>query len=142
MGWQLALTARLEAAQGVTALVGSRVYWIERPQGSALPAITLTTISDAMDQHLKDFESLQPARCQIDVWAPTYEVARQITDAVIEAVVPPHTGNGIKFTRAMVDLAPRDMAERSAAPDGKNKIVFRTTTDLIFNHAIAEEEES
>ena len=66
MDWQAALRARLVAAAPVTALVGSRIYWVDRPQASALPAITLQTISDDRPQHMKGFIGLNPARVQVD----------------------------------------------------------------------------
>lgn len=131
MDWQAALRARLVAAAPVTALVGQRIYWVDRPQGTALPAITLQTINDARDQHLKGFEGMQQARVQIDVWAASYASARDITEAVIAALIAPDENNGIQFTRAMIDGL-RDLSERL-----ETQLIYRSSVDFIFHHATA-----
>jgi len=131
MDWQAALRARLTAAAPVTALVGTRTYWIERPQGSALPAITLQTISDEREQHFGGFHASQEARVQIDVWGVTYAQTRQVTEAVIAALVPEHSGNGVSFARAFVDRL-SDTSERMG-----EQTVFRASLDLIIHHASA-----
>lgn len=133
MDWQAALRARLIAAAPLTALVGQRVYWVERPQGSALPAVTLQTVADARNQHLKGFDSIQPARVQIDIWAADYATSRSVTEAVLAAAIPAATQNGVQFARAMVDLPPRDLIERT-----DTQTIFRVSTDLIFNRAFDE----
>lgn len=138
MDWQEALRARLLADGPLTALVSTRIDWVERPQGKSLPAVTLQGISDAREQNLKGFEGLQPARVQYDVWGDTYASVRDTVEALIAAAVPSQTGNGHRFTRAMVELPPRDLTERVSAGDGLNKTVFRTTFDLIHHHALFE----
>lgn len=138
MDWQAALRARLLADGPLAALVSTRVDWVERPQGKTLPAITLQSISDGREQNLKGFEELQPARVQYDVWGDTYADVRAVVEALIAAAVPTNTANGHRFTRAMVELAPRDLTERTSAGDGQKKTVFRTTFDLVHHHALFE----
>ncbi len=110
MDWQGALRARLTGAAPVTALVAQRIYWVDRPQASALPAITLQTIDEPLDQHMGGVMTLQSAVVQVDVWATTYASARAIKEAVIAALLPEATGNGIEFQRAFVSS--RDLGER------------------------------
>lgn len=144
MDWQEALRTRLLADGTLSALVSTRIDWVERPQGKALPAVTLQSISDGREQHLKGFEGLQPARVQYDVWGDTYASVRAVVDALIGdesqdgAAIVSNTANGHRFTRAMVELAPRDLTERTSAGDGQRKTVFRTTFDLIHHHALFE----
>lgn len=130
MDWQSALRARLVADITLAALVGTRVYWAERPQNSLLPAVTLLTISDGREQHLKGIETLQASRVQIDVWAATYASGRAVAEAVLSASIPANLGNGVQFSRAMVDLGPRDLVETTGT-----QTIFRTSMDLIFHHA-------
>jgi hypothetical protein len=131
MDWQGALRARLIAAASVTALVAQRVYWVDRPQASALPAITLQTISEARPQHLKGFDGLSASRVQIDCWAPSHIGSTQLADAVIAAVVPENTANGIHFDRAFIDSI-RDLGERV-----ETQFIHRASIDLIFHHTTA-----
>lgn len=123
---QGALRARLLAAAPVTTLVGQRVYWVDRPQSAALPAIVLQTISDPRPQHLKGFEELRETRVQLDTFALTYAQAKEIAEAAIAAIVPEHTGNGIIFNRALVESV-RDLGEQTAT-----QFVHRTSVDLIM----------
>lgn len=125
MDMQAALRARLLAAAPVTSLVAQRVYWVDRPQAAALPAVTLQTISDERPQHLKGFQALRSTRVQLDVWGDTYSQCRAIAEAAIAALVPEHRGNGIRFDRALVD-GPRDLGEQT-----DTKFIHRTSIDLI-----------
>lgn len=129
MDMQGALRARLIADAGVSALVGQRVYWMERPQGASLPAIVLQVISEDRPQHMKGFTGLDWARVQIDAWGLSYGDARGAAEAVIAAITPEQTGNGVRFTRSFVDIV-RDSTERV-----DTKTIFRTTLDMMIHHA-------
>lgn len=122
---QTALRARLLAAAPVTALVGTRVDWVDRPQGAALPAVTLQIISDLRPQHLKGFQPLRDTRVQVDVWAASYAQKAQLVEAVIAAAVPESTTGGIVFNRAVVDGL-RDLGEQN-----ETQFIHRTSIDLI-----------
>jgi len=131
MDWQAALRARLVAAAPVAALAGDRVYWIERPQGSALPAVTLQTITEDRAQHFAGFHGTQMARVQADIWAPTYGAARGLAEAVVAAAAPEQSGNGVAFGRGFIDRM-ADSGERLGEQN-----VFRVTIDFIIHHAAA-----
>lgn len=132
MDMQGALRARLLAAVPVTALVGQRVTWMDRPQGSALPAVTLQTISDDRPQHMKGFQDYRATRVQVDVWAASYGSGRAVTEAVIAALAPEAANSsGVNFGRSFVE-ALRDLSERLGTQD-----IYRTSFDLIVHHAAA-----
>ena len=131
MDWRGALRARLIAAAPVTALVGQRVYWVDRPQASALPAITLQTISEARRQHMKGFDGLDVSRVQIDCWATSYAQAQALQEAAIAATIDEHAGNGIRFARAFIDSI-RDLGERV-----ETQFIHRASIDLIVHHSTA-----
>lgn len=141
MDWQAALRARLLADAPLTALVGTRIHWVERKQRDPLPGVTLLTVSDGKEQHLKGFQGYQASRVQIDAWAENHKQAFEVTGAVISAAVPPDAGNGHIFSRAMVEIPPRDMVDRPG-DNLSTKTIFRVSMDLIFHHATAEEEGS
>jgi hypothetical protein len=128
---QAALRARLTTAAPVTALVGQRVYWMDRPQGSALPAITLQTITEGRPQHMKGFQDLRSSRVQVDIWGTSFGQVRQISDAVIVALAPAQAGNGISFERTFIDSI-RDLGERT-----ETQFLHRTSIDLIIHHTTA-----
>lgn len=129
MDWQGALRARLTAAAPVTALVGQRVYWVDRPQASSLPAITLQTITEGRTQHMKGFDGFNSSLVQVDCWGTAYGDVRKIAEAVIAALVPENTSNGVRFARAFVDSI-RDLGERV-----ETQFIHRTSLDLIIHHS-------
>jgi hypothetical protein len=131
MDWQGALRARLIAAAPVTALVVQRVYWVDRPQASDLPAITLQTISEERPQHMKGFDGLDVSRVQLDCWATSYSQAQALKEAALAATVGEHTGNGVRFERAFIDSI-RDLGERV-----ETQFIHRASIDLIIHHSTA-----
>lgn len=127
MDWRAALRAR------IIGLAGGRVYFDDRPQTSAMPAIVLVIIDDARPQTLKAFD-LAPSRVQIDAYAATSKDAWDLAEAALSAVVPGGSFNGHNFSRADVAMGPRSLAERSGTTT-----IFRVSMDLIFHHAEQEE---
>lgn len=107
MDMEGALRARLLAAAPVTTIVGTRIYWEDRPQASALPSITLSVVVDGRDQHMGGFESVRDTEVQVDVWATSYSQKKTLKEAVIAALAPAQTGNGIRFQGATrIDAVP------------------------------------
>lgn len=127
MDWRAAFRAR------ATGLAGGRVYWGDRPQGGALPAIVISSVSDDRPQTLKDWD-LAPARIQIDAYAATNKEAWELTETLITTLVPGNVSNGHTFSRAEVALGPRDLHERIG-----NTTIFRVSMDLIVAHKETEE---
>lgn len=125
MDFEGALRARL------VGLAGGRVTWDDRPQASALPAVTLQTIIDNRPQHLKGFNSLRDHHVQIDCWGETFDQAKALKEAVLAAVIPEAIANGIRFDRAIVD------GGGSGGERAGETFVFRQRIDLIFWWAIA-----
>lgn len=131
MDMEGALRARILAAAPVTALVGQRVYWEDRPQAGALPDVTLNVITDERGQTFDGFQGLRGTNIQIDVRATTYAAKKALTEAVIAAVTPKAVSNGIKFGRAS-DIRTRSLNERT-----DTQFIHRTAIDLIVWHSPA-----
>lgn len=126
MDWQGAMLARLRAAAGVTALVGTRTFWEEAPQDTPLPYVTLLDVGEVRGQLMTGWD-LPFARVQIDVWASSYASKNAIMEAVLAALVPASTANGRTFQRAEIALGPRDVAgEREGTTT-----IFRKSADLV-----------
>jgi len=123
--FQAGVRSRLIAA---ATSAGSRIYWVERPQLSALPAVTLQTISDPRPQHLKGLDGARPTRVQVDCWAATYAVALALARACIGALQPPTILAGKKFGQATIE-GQRDLGE-----DQNGTLIHRQSVDLIIWH--------
>jgi hypothetical protein len=121
---------RARALAGATgAVVGSRVYWDERPQGGVLPDVTMWIVSDIRAQHMKGFQGLQPTRVQVDVRAASFAQKKALKEAVIADLTPAHTGNGIRFDRATGVLA-RTLNERTGT-----QFIYRDGVEFVFHHS-------
>lgn len=127
MDFEGATRARLTGAAAVTAINGGRVYWVDRPQASALPASVLDKAGGTREQHLKGFNDLRPTRVQLDSFATTYSQAKALLEAMIDALVPENTSNGIQFNRALVDGEPQTLGERT-----ETQFIHHHTVDLIM----------
>jgi hypothetical protein len=132
MDMEGALRARLIADTTVAGDVGARVYWVDRPQGRPLPDITLQMISGSRDQHMAGFQSLQRERIQVDVRAADFATARRIREAVIAAITPRTTTNGIRFDRASIPNR-----QDSTEPLATGGIVHRHRIDFIISFSNA-----
>lgn len=118
MTWEAALRRRLLADGALSALVADRVFWRLRQQGSALPAVVLTLISDPRPQTLKGFQGNRGSLVQFDCWADggkdgeenTRAEVAALREAVIAALAGPFAQDGVQFSRSMFDPV-RDLGE-------------------------------
>lgn len=118
-----ALIAFILADAGVTAAVGNRVYWVQRPQASEVPAIVLTRIGGLRDYHTQGPSGLISSRVQADVFAKTYGAAKAASRALI-ACLSGHKGG--RFQGAFVD-GERDFYEGDQA-------LHRVSIDFLISH--------
>jgi len=63
-------------------LVSNRIDWQTRPQGSALPSISLQRVSGVRDYAMQGPTGLVASRVQIDCWGSTYASALGVARAV------------------------------------------------------------
>lgn len=128
MDFEGALRARVT---GASTTAGTRVTWDERPQAAALPAVTLQDAADQRPQHLKGFDELKPRLVQIDCWAATSTARAALREAVLAAVVPENTSNGIRFDRAIVEVI------TGGGERVETQFIYRARMDLTFWWATA-----
>lgn len=133
-----ALHARLTGDADVAALVDTRVYWVNRPQNSPLPAIRLQTISDPRPEHLGGYDAARVTRVQADCFAQAkadgtggYKQARALAEKVIAAVAAPATVGGVVFGHTKAE-GPHDLGEDTAAG-----FIHRASVDLLVEHRLA-----
>ena len=65
-----------------TASVGTRIYRLKRPQGTALPAITYRKLSEQNVGYQSGVSTLSRARIGIDCWAALPDAAETVRNAV------------------------------------------------------------
>jgi hypothetical protein len=128
MDMQGGLRARLLADAAVAAAVGSRVYWVQRPQSTALPAITMQTIDDPRPNHMQGFDGARTTRVQLDCWAPSFSAALTLARACIAALAEPTTLNGKRFGPTLID------GQRDLLDDVSGTPIHRQSVDLLVWH--------
>lgn len=127
-----ALRTRLTGDTAVAAVVGTKVYWTQVPQGTALPYIRLQTISDPRPEHLQGYETARVTRVQVDCFAAKYGDARGLAEKVITAVATPGVTGGVHFGRVKAE-GPRDLGEDVAG----GTFTHRASLDLLAEHKLA-----
>lgn len=83
MTFEADLYAHLLGDAAITAMTGSRVYPVLRPQDSAFPAVVYTRVSGTPQQSLDGFTSgLNNFRMQLDCYATRFDQCRLLAEAV------------------------------------------------------------
>ena len=85
--------AILLASTAVTGIVGIRINWGAHPQGSAMPAIVLTTISANNGHTMASPDMLQESRVQVDCDGMTYGATKALSRAVLATLDGYEGGN-------------------------------------------------
>lgn len=108
MSGELVIKALLEAAAGVTALAGQRLYSGARPEGDPLPAVVWIEIHDAPRPPIAGTPGSEPcdARIQVNCLASSSAGVKALKDAVI-AACHRQAGviGGITVTAVLQDMA-------------------------------------
>lgn len=94
MNAETALHARLLASSAVTALVGERIYELRVPYTAPMPAITYQKIDAGYFSTLTRSLSIARPRIQVNCWADTPDVAREVAQAV-RASLDGYDANGV-----------------------------------------------
>jgi hypothetical protein len=125
MDMEGALRARIVALGTAAA---DRVYWMDRPQGTSLPSITLQMISGDREYTSDGLQATRDPRIQLDAWGASYGQAKGIVDAIISGLSVSETNDGIAFEPARFENE-RDGLERLETTN-----VYRRGIDLIVWH--------
>ena len=126
-----ALRARIAGQSGVTALVGTRIYWGLAPQSVAGDFVAMHVISGPRDYTMQAASGLRQTRVQVDCWAGTYGAAKAIARAIESAVSGfKGTVSGKTFQGIFIDAERDD--DTSDTGDGVTR--YRTSLDLLIWH--------
>lgn len=83
---ETALTAELLATAGVTAVVGTRIWWQVAVQATTSPYIVLDAVSKRPVHDMGGLTGLTQARVSASCYAPTYADAKAAAAAVAAAL--------------------------------------------------------
>lgn len=132
-----ALVAHLLADTALASLLGEKITWAIRPQGSALPALVLTRIDGLPDYTMAGPSGLVSSRIQADAWATSYAKAKEAARAAEAALsgidVEIDNGNSpatITILRGGFKQGERDDFEKSSG----GAELYRVSQDFIIWH--------
>lgn len=125
-----ATRARIDDSAALVALVANRIYPVNRPQDSLLPAIRYVVISDNGGEHLKGSDGVFTARIQFDVFSKRYIETRETARLLVASLSGPGTTDGIKFGRILWDR-PTD-----GGGDSAQGYIHSARVDLLVEYAV------
>lgn len=124
-----ALTTRLLATSGLTSLVGNRIYWGIRPQGTTVPAVVLNKISATRLYPNDGPDGLVEARIQFDCWGATFTSVLNVARAIRNSF------NGLSFTDGGVTFQAFFIdSERQSVEEGTPERLHRFSMDFLVWH--------
>ena len=127
-----ALHVYLAGKTTVTDIVGARIYRLNRPQDSALPALTYRKVSGQDQLYQSGTSTLAWCRIELSCWASTPSGAEALRDAIRD-VCQRYSGTVTDDGESVVVLLIRmeDDAEFYDSPDNAGETgVYETTVDL------------
>lgn len=104
---EIELLEILKEDSALTALVGPRIEWGTKAQGSGYPAIVLNVVSDAEGYHMNGPNNLYQGRVQVDAYGLEYGATKAVSKAVV-AVLHCYRGKGF---RLITHVSTRDSRE-------------------------------
>jgi len=113
-----ALLAYLLADAGLSALVGTRIYWGQRPQGEAPPAIVLHLVSGPVDYVMTGPDGLVGYLVQANALGSTALeslLVRRAARAAFEAL------SSAPFSRAFIENQRTHPVERTEGPQASGQ---------------------
>lgn len=125
-----ALSAYLRESAAVVAIVGVRIDWGLRPQGSALPALGLTVVSRIPVDSDEGDSRLSTSRVQADCWAATTTGAKALATALRATLSGRHFQSlGVTF-----DVWTEIETDFAAELDKGGVPIHRVGVDYLINH--------
>lgn len=108
-----ALRAKLLANAAIAAMV-KKIAWVERPEGSLLPSITLTQVGAGREYTHDGADNLTAPLVQFDLWAASQWQVIQL-ERLVTAEMETASGGagvvfGVSFLESQHDFDPEDIA--------------------------------
>ncbi len=99
------IKSALSDDSGLSALIGSRAYLHQAPQGVTMPCVTYFQVSSDINNSLSGPADIIRERWQIDCWADRYSDAMAVSAAVKTAVFSAVGENDLESVVLLSELA-------------------------------------
>lgn len=126
-----AMRARLVNGDGVTALVGQRVYPGKAPQDAVLPYVVYHRISTTREATLSGPVLVGATRMQLDIIAASQASAEQ-TASAIRSRLDGFAGVSAEVT--ILSSTVEDEQDLSETIDGSDSLYYRVVMDVVIQY--------
>lgn len=132
MALETSLFALLNSTSAVTALISTRVFGGSLTVGCAYPAVVMQVISTVGVDSASGSGKFRFKRVQFDVYANTYEVALQVSDALRAALTGAQntTLAGGVYVQGILVAQDRDMPYEQ----GDGGFIYRHMLEVVIQH--------
>ena len=125
---EAALSGRLMADAGVAAIVGDRVFWDSRPEGSELPALVMTMLNGEQPRAMRGNVSIERSYVQFKAIAEDKAAAVALRKAVIAVVEVEGIHGGVTFQAA------QNIEHRGAPVNTNSAVIDQDIIDAVIFH--------
>ena len=125
------LLTLLLADSGLAAQCGDRIFWGERPQGGAVPALVLHLITRRDDYTLSGPVTAKMTRVQFDIFAETYGEAT-LSARALSTLLDGYLGTtgNTEFMGIFLD----GQQNQRIAGSNDAETLFRVSIDALIHH--------
>ena len=120
----------MEGVSGLTSLVSTRIYPAQRPQNSAMPAVSYFKVNTTREYRHGGAAGWANPRFQFDCWAKTYGAAKNVAEQVRLAM------NDFTGTFSGVEVKAATAVNEIDVGD-PNPVIHHVAVDVQVTHAEA-----
>jgi hypothetical protein len=125
------LYALITTDAGVSALIGTRAYWVLAPKGSALPQVVLARVTTEDTYDTQGATGLRDAVVQVDCYAADFYGSRAISLAV-RKLLESYKGTLADGTRVSAVITRKDWD--MPYEEGGKGFVYRALLEFSIHH--------
>ena len=116
------------ADPAIAAIVDDRVFWNDRPEKSALPALVLLLIRQERPRNNDGFDSYRRSYVQLSAYSEDQAEAVALREAAIAGVAEREVHDGVQFLEAL------DVEVRGRVANTNSAAIHQEVVDVVISH--------
>lgn len=129
--YRVSFRSKLKASTELVDIVGDRLDWGPRADGSGLPAVCMHVTSDPRPKHFTGWQGLRETRIQIDCFSDVgVDEALAIAELVFLAIGGPFVLDGVRFEMPSIE------GPETSGNQEERIYVHRARLDVLAWHAL------
>jgi hypothetical protein len=131
------LRTKLLTYNGISSIVGQRMYADVLPKSATMPAVILWRISTTRDHTVSDVTKSGHTRIQVDCYANTRAAADSLALAIQQSGICAFRGTVDSITISGVEIDSGDQHEHEPPTDGNQVHRYLTSFDFMVHYSEA-----